>query len=94
MTLVKQLLNINGALYTRTHYPFGNAFALTIDETQSLSLDDVALALNSSIFSAGQAYTGLSWAKEMGGVHISHLDHSAFILYQNAVTEFKRLQEI
>jgi len=50
--------------------------------------------LDSSIFGAGQAYTGLSRAKEMSGVHISLLDSSAFIVDQNAVKEYERLQEV
>ena len=94
VTLVTRFLNINGVPYTRTQYPLGNAFALTIHKTQSLGLDNIAIALDSSIFGAGQAYTGLSRAKEMSGVHISHLDSSAFIVDQNAVKEYERLQEV
>jgi ATP-dependent exoDNAse (exonuclease V) alpha subunit len=80
--------------YTRTQYPLGNAFALTIHKTQSLGLDNIAIALDSSIFGAGQAYTGLSRAKEMKGVHISHLERSAFLVDQNAVKEYDRLEEV
>jgi ATP-dependent exoDNAse (exonuclease V) alpha subunit len=72
----------------------GNAFALTIHKTQSLGLDSIAIALDTSIFSAGQAYTGLSRAKQMHGVHISHLDRDAFIVDQNAVKECERLQQV
>jgi ATP-dependent exoDNAse (exonuclease V) alpha subunit len=94
VTLVTRFLNINGVRYTRTQYPLGNAFALTIHKTQSLGLDNIAIALDGSIFSAGQAYTGLSRAKEIKGGHISHLERSAFIVDQNAVKEYQRLQDV
>jgi ATP-dependent exoDNAse (exonuclease V) alpha subunit len=91
---VTRFFNINGVPYNRTQYPMGNAFALTIHKTQSLGLDNIAIALDGSIFSAGQAYTGLSRAKKMSGIHISHLDRRAFIVDQNAVRECERLEAI
>jgi ATP-dependent exoDNAse (exonuclease V) alpha subunit len=91
---VTRAFHINGVPYSRTQYPLGNAFALTIHKTQSLSLDNIAIALDSSIFSAGQAYTGLSRAKQLDGVHISHLERNSFIVDPNAVAEYRRLEAI
>src|SRR5271170_5333786 len=77
--LVTRFLIMNGVRYSRTQYPLGNAFALTIHKTQSLGLDHICVSLDRSVFSAGQAYTALSRAKRMTGVNISHLDRLAFI---------------
>src|SRR3989337_1285277 len=43
----------------RTQFPLQNSFALTVHKTQSLTLLRVSLALDTSIFSSGQAYVAL-----------------------------------
>lgn len=68
--------------------------ALTVHKTQSVGLDNITLALDSTLFSAGQAYTALSRAKSMAGISITHLEKCAFIVDKEAVEECERLQEI
>ena len=45
-----------GQRASRTQFPLQNSFALTVHKTQGITLPRVSLALDSSIFSAGQAY--------------------------------------
>jgi ATP-dependent exoDNAse (exonuclease V) alpha subunit len=81
-------------MYSRTQYPLQNAFALTVHKTQSLSLDDISIVLDSSLFSPGQAYTAISRARALAKVHIIHLDPAAFLVDREAVVECDRLLQI
>ena len=85
---------INGVMYSRTQYPLQNAFALTVHKTQSLSLDEISVVLDSSLFSPGQAYTAMSRGRTFVKVHIIHLDPTAFLVDQEAVAECDRLLQI
>ena len=86
-------LHINGVIYSRTQYPIQNAFALTVHKTQSLSLPQITLSLDSSLFSVGQAYTALSHGTTLPGLSIAHLDLDAFIVDQDAVRECELLEQ-
>ena len=83
---------INGVVYSRTQYPLQNACALTVHKTQSLGIDDVAVSLDSSFFSVGQAYTALSRATTLKGLSIMHLDRRAFIVDEEAVRQHGSLE--
>jgi ATP-dependent exoDNAse (exonuclease V) alpha subunit len=91
---VTRFFPINGVMYSRTQYPLQNAFALTVHKTQSLSLDDISVVLDSSLFSPGQAYTAMSRGCALAKVHIIHLDPAAFLVDQEAVMECERLLQI
>ena len=78
---------INGIAYSRTQYPLQNAFALTVHKTQSLSIDNLSVSLDSSLFSVGQAYTALSRGTSLEGMSIMHLDRAAFMVDEEAVKE-------
>ena len=67
---------------------------MTVHKTQSLSLNDITLCLDTSFFSAGQAYTALSRGTHLKGVQITHLEKGAFLVDQEAVLECERLQSI
>lgn len=84
---------INGVIYSRTQYPLQNAFALTVHKTQSLSIANIAVSLDSSFFSVGQAYTALSRGTSLGGLSIMHLDRQAFIVDPEAVRECELLRD-
>ena len=94
VTKVTRFFLINGVTYSRTQYPLQNAFALTVHKTQSLSLNDISLALDGSLFSPGQAYTALSRATTMLGINLTHLDKDAFLVDQEAVAECERLKGV
>ena len=74
-------------------YPIQNAFALTVHKTQSLSLPRITLSLDSSLFSAGQAYTALSHGTTLASLSIAHLDRDAFIVDHDAVKECELLEQ-
>jgi len=52
MDIKKQTSNflVNGIPASRVQFPIQNAFALTVHKTQSLTLPDVSLSLDSQIF--------------------------------------------
>ena len=72
--------------------PILNAFALTIHEVQGLSLPSITLALNSNIFSDGQAYVELSRATTIERVFLSALDFDAIKADSEAIEEYQRLE--
>jgi ATP-dependent exoDNAse (exonuclease V) alpha subunit len=84
---VTRYFTINGIGYSRTQYPLQNAFALTVHKTQSLSIDNLSVSLDSSLFSVGQAYTALSRGTSLEGMSIMHLDRAAFMVDEEAVKE-------
>ena len=92
VALVTRYFIINGVNYSRTQFPLQNAFALTVHKTQSLSLPHITVSLDSSIFSAGQAYTALSRGTTLEGLSIMHMDRAAFIVDQETVRECIRLE--
>jgi ATP-dependent exoDNAse (exonuclease V) alpha subunit len=71
-----------------------NRFAFTVHKTQGLTLPRVSLALDGNIFSPGQAYVALSRCTTWDNVKISHLDPSAFMVDQDMVSEYQRLNDV
>jgi hypothetical protein len=78
---------INGIVYSQTQYPLQNTFVLMVDKTQSLSIDNLSVSLDSSLFSVGQAYTALSRGTSLEGLSIMHLYQAAFMVDEEAVKE-------
>ena len=60
------------------YMPLRLAYALTIHKAQGATLDCMEISLDSKVFNYGQAYTGLSRAKNMKSVKIKNLCMSAF----------------
>jgi len=71
-----------------------NAFALTVHKTQSLTLPNISLALDSQLFSPGQAYVALSRCPSWDHVYISSLHRDAFIVDPEVIQEYDHLQQI
>ncbi|EFZ03871.1 P-loop NTPase superfamily protein [Metarhizium robertsii ARSEF 23] len=82
----------NGVEYKRVQLPIINAFALTIHKVQGLSLPDVTVALNSNIFSDGQAYAALSRGKDLEHLYLTHCDLEAIKADPEAIAEYERLE--
>jgi ATP-dependent DNA helicase PIF1 len=78
--------------YKRVQLPIINAFALTIHKVQGLSLPAVTVALNSNIFSDGQAYVALSRGKDLEQVYLTHCDLEAIKADPEAIAEYERLE--
>jgi hypothetical protein len=57
-----------------------------------LTLYHIAVALDFSLFGAGQAYTALSRATSLASLSIIHLDRDAFIVDRDALTECELLE--
>jgi hypothetical protein len=91
---VTRFFLINGVRYSHTQYPLQNAFTLTVHKTQSVSLDDISVILDGSLFSPGQAYTAISRGRALANVNIIQLDEAAFLVDQEAVIETERLLQI
>lgn len=70
-----------------------NAFALTIHKVQGLSISQVTIALNQSIFSEGQAYVAMSRCRELSRMFITDLDFNAIKVDKEAIQEYNRLRE-
>ncbi|KID83911.1 DNA helicase PIF1, ATP-dependent [Metarhizium guizhouense ARSEF 977] len=82
----------NGVQYKRVQLPIINAFALTIHKVQGLSLPAVTVALNSNVFSDGQAYVALSRGKDLEQVYLTHCDLEAIKADPEAIAEYERLE--
>ncbi|KID81260.1 hypothetical protein MGU_11360 [Metarhizium guizhouense ARSEF 977] len=83
---------INGVEYKRVQLPIINAFALTIHKVQGLSLLAVTVALNSNIFSDGQAYVVLSRGKDLEQVYLTHCDLEPIKADPEAIAEYEKLE--
>lgn len=95
-SIVKQTsyFYVSGSHASRTQFPLQNAFALTAHKTQSLTLPSISLALDSQLFSPGQAYVAISRCPSWDHVHISSLHRDAFMVDPEVVHEYDRLQQI
>jgi ATP-dependent exoDNAse (exonuclease V) alpha subunit len=79
---------------SRTQLPLQNAFALTVHKTQGLTLDQIIISLDEGMFSPGHAYTALSRVRSWQHVNITALSMAAFNVDQDAVQEYKRLENL
>ena len=84
----------NSQRASRTQFPLQNSFSLTVHKTQGITLPCVFLALDCSIFSAGQAYVALSRCPKWEHVQIFSLHRDAFKTDPEVVTEYQRLEQI
>jgi hypothetical protein len=54
----------------------------------------VTIALNSNIFSLGQAYVALSRVRKLSEIFLSYLDFSSIKADRDAIAEYARLEGI
>ncbi len=85
---------LNGFNCHRTQFPLQNSFALTVHKTQGLTLPRVFLALDENIFSLRQVYIALSRCSSWENVSISHLDRFTFMINQDVISKYERLNHI
>ena len=83
----------NGISYSRQQLPIQNAYALTVHKTQGLSLGSITVSLDDTFFCEGQAYTALSRAHKWADVSIAAYTRNAFRVDNEAIQEYKRLEE-
>ena len=73
------------------YIPLKLAWALSIHSSQGMTLDALELDLGSSIFAYGQAYTGLSRAKDMKSVKLVGLLPESFKTSPDVIEFYNRL---
>jgi len=69
---------------TRLQFPFMLAFAITVHQSQGLTLDDVVIDLN-NCFAPGQAYVAMSRCKSLERMHLLNFKPSYLYSDQAAV---------
>ncbi len=76
----KRLLKHDSAVKvpTVTYWPLKLAYALTMHKSQGMTLDAVEIDLGPSVFTAGQAYTALSRARDLGSVWLTNFVPRSF----------------
>lgn len=77
ITYIKEDLNKEGTENLK-FLPLKLAYAITIHKSQGATLDCMEICLDNKVFNYGQAYTGLSRAKNMQSIKITALTMSAF----------------
>jgi ATP-dependent DNA helicase PIF1 len=73
------------------YIPLKLAWALSIHSSQGMTLDALELDLGSSIFAYGQAYTGLSRARDMKSVKLVGLLPESFKTSPNVIEFYSTL---
>lgn len=86
--------SINGIPACRIQFPLQNAFALTAHKTQSITLPQISLYLDSQMFARGQSYVALSRCRSWSDVKILALTPNAFLVDERVKKEHIRLEEI
>lgn len=79
---VEYLSNDLRVIRTRKQFPFMLAFAITVHQSQGLTLDDVVIDLN-NCFAPGQAYVAMSRCKSLERMHL--LNFKPSYLYSDQV---------
>jgi hypothetical protein len=82
---------LDGACAIRQQFPLSNAFALTVHKTQGLTLPNICLELDETIFAAGQAYVAISRAKKWDDITICSFSPDAFRVDNDVLIEYERL---
>jgi len=85
---------VNGNYASRTQFPLQNCFAMTVHKTQGLTLNNTSINLDDQIFAPGQAYVALSRCPSWDNIQIPTLSKSAFIIDQEIVKEYQRLENL
>ena len=67
------------------YIPLKLGWAVSIHSSQGMTLDALEIDLGSSIFSEGQAYTGLSRARSLSSVKITKLRKSSFVTNKDVI---------
>ena len=93
VTPASDYFEIYGIRYSRSQLPIQNAYALTVHKTQSSTLSDIAVSLDSTMFARGHAYTAMSRAQEFKQVGIVALCQEAFKVDKETVRVYERLRE-
>jgi hypothetical protein len=94
---IKKQINyffINGNQASRIQFPLQNCFAMTVHKTQGLTLNEISVNLDEQIFSAGQAYVALSRCPSWNNINIPILLQSAFMVDQEMIKEYERLENL
>lgn len=81
---VEYVSNDLRVIRTRVQFPFMLAFAITVHQSQGLTLDDVVIDLN-NCFAPGQAYVAMSRCKSLERMHILNFKPSYLYSDQIAV---------
>lgn len=71
--------------------PLRLAYALTIHKAQGATLDCMEISLDEKVFGYGQAYTGLSRARDMKSIKIVKLSMKAFHTSPDVIEWYKEL---
>ena len=68
------------------------AYAVTIHESQGLSLDCTIIDLSSQMFGEGMAYVALSRVRSLSGVHLTAFSSTSIMASRTCVEEVNRLR--
>lgn len=63
---------------TMSYLPIKLAYAMTIHKSQGATIDCMEIDLGKNVFNCGQAYTGLSRAKNLDSIKIKSIEKSSF----------------
>ena len=75
-------------------FPLQNSFAFDYSQNTGITLPRVSLALDSRIFSPGQAYVAMSRCPTWDNVCISSIHRDAFMADAEVINEYKILEAI
>ena len=76
----------------RQQFPLILAYAITIHNSQGLSLDCTIVDLSDRVFSAGMAYVALSRVRSLAGLHLSAFDTKSISISTSCLKEINRLR--
>lgn len=65
---------------------------MTVHKTQSLTLPDITISLDSQMFAPGQSYVAISRAKTWDSLTITALDFDSIKTDEQVIVEYQQLQ--
>lgn len=77
---------------TVSYVPIKLAYALTMHKSQGMTLDAVEIDLGPSVFTAGQAYTALSRARDLDSVWLTNFVPRSFMTDPEVVAFYRKLE--
>ena len=83
-----------GETVLRTQFPLIEAWAVTINKAQGMTLDRVVLDIGKKVFEPGMAYVGLSRVKTITGFALLDVFASSVKAPTSALQEVQRLQTL